>query len=365
MTTSEDLERRVRLAFEEAAAGMDVDPEGGAAGVAARVATRRRRSRRVAALAALGAVAVIAAGLAVVERSGPDESGPSGLVPAVSPRPDQPTGRPYLLDVDSGAITSLPAEVVPPLSGNSVSYALSPDGEWLAWASRALRPTGASGSSGGLVRLDGTERIALPVTPVEGLAGVVWSPDADRVAYQVNDGSPLALGRIEVFDLATRETRVLVRPALRHANFWSLVYDFTADGRALVYDLPRDPTSETRWDIWTVPVAGGEPRRILEDARAPEPLPDGSGLAFVEPTRGSWAGQAVRLHTGATAPNRVVVVGRVGIGWAHASPDSERIAYTDLGTWVVGVHTGVADRVTRDDLHGWVDDHTLLVSTSP
>src|SRR5918996_1237556 len=57
-------------------------------------------------------------------------------------------------------------------------------------------------------------------------------------------------------------------------------------GGSLYYTSP-DRTS-TRWDLWSVPVAGGEPTLVVRNASMGVYAPDGQTLAYLDSPRGGW-----------------------------------------------------------------------------
>ena len=91
----------------------------------------------------------------------------------------------------------------------------------------------------------------------------------------------------------------------------------------------RAPRSWTRaWDVWEVPVAGGEPTRLFENADAPQYLADGR-IAFIRD--GSGDDTPDTLLAAAPGGEPEVLVEYEAEDGTAASPDGTRIAYVDDG----------------------------------
>ncbi len=125
-----------------------------------------------------------------------------------------------------------------------------------AW--RLLRPTPEATWSG--VRLGGPE---IAMTPRV-------SPDGGTLAFlaMVDNNTQVAVMKPE-----SGNWRVLTHKA--DAGYVNEVA-WSADGDRLYYDRGAD----VPMGVFTVPVLGGEERLVLEDAREPAPLPDGSLLVL-------------------------------------------------------------------------------------
>ena len=121
------------------------------------------------------------------------------------------------------------------------------------------------------------------------------------------------------------------------------------DGSALAFVSSRDG----REGIWRIHHLGGEPSRLLADARDPAVSPDGRHLAFTRnaPSGHTRIGVAV---IGSPETARLVTGDRDGDPlWDHRfpawSPDGRWLCYSDvLDLWIVGADGGPARRLTRD-----------------
>ncbi|HZL86344.1 MAG TPA: hypothetical protein VFD07_13300 [Candidatus Krumholzibacteria bacterium] len=109
-----------------------------------------------------------------------------------------------------------------------------------------------------------------------------WSPDGLQIAYE-------GCGGICMMP-ATGGTPAPSAPGISPA--WS------PDGQWLAYATPHGGQR----DIWIVPVSGGEPRALTQDAAAddePAWSPDGRFIAFGSDRSGDWEVWVVRVEDGA------------------------------------------------------------------
>jgi Tol biopolymer transport system component len=141
---------------------------------------------------------------------------------------------------------------------------------------------------------------------------------------------------------------------------------FSPDGQSVIFHLARDSSSTTKFDVWSVPVTGGEPTLVLANAFFPMVLPDGEGIAVVKPSGFDLSGGRI-LITGEPVPGppRTLVEANVAIAFPTISPDGSGIAYQDGGSiYVVDVSTGESSKVADGnyDNAAWLDDDTLIVT---
>jgi hypothetical protein len=120
--------------------------------------------------------------------------------------------------------------------------------------------------------------------------------------------------------------------------------------------------------VWSVPVTGGEPTLILQDACFPMDIPtegpEGSQIAFLQPNPDIPTGTGVMIGRpiGDSEFRQTVVEANDEIWWPAMSPDGSRIAYQDLGSiYVVELQTGERSAVATGGEADWLDDDTLIV----
>jgi Tol biopolymer transport system component len=350
-----DIERLVREALQHHEAEVPMPDPLEAHPVAVR--TRRRQVLNllgagvVALLIALGA----AGGLGSLLRT-------DGRRPSMEPAPTP--SRPFFLDLRTGARSLVPKTLVPQLAGFrvQVTYSASPDGTRLAYSS-CINIACSGEDVMGIGSIDGTGARTLRVPA--GLNGFLprWSPDGSELVYQLRDGASDEIGNLFVQDVSSGRRTQLTDLGLTRAGSWFLAARFSPDGRNVIFHLPRGEGAVPvhGWDVWSVPVAGGEPTLVLRDAMFPEYFPGGEAIVFVEPSPGASTLQiadadgSTRSLAEASSPD--------GIWWPAISPDGTRIAYRDGGSiYVVDVATGASTWVADGDNAEWLGRETLIVA---
>lgn len=309
---------------------------------------RTARNRKVGAFAVAGAIVVAAAVVLVVA----NRPGSEGAVPIGEPSPTETADLPdrFFLDLRSGTATPLP-EGIP----QGVVYAASPDGTMVA-----TDPCCTSDDPVWVSNVDGTNARRLTPDDVDGY-GPGWSPDGSMIVYQGRDGATLELGNLFVVDVATGRTTRATDLEPRNYGWWFLSPSFTPDGESILFQLPRGPDGpRQRWDLWVVPVTGGEPTLVRRNASMGAYSPAGDTLAFLEPAGGEWTSPTLLLADADGDP-RVIAEG-LQIDWPRWSPDGTRIAYSDRGEiFVVDVASGESTKVADGESAEWLDDDTLII----
>lgn len=181
--------------------------------------------------------------------------------------------------------------------------------------------------------------------------------------YQRRDGATLELGNLVVVDVATGDTTRVTNLDLATYGWWFLSPNFSPDGETIVFHMPRGPDDEvnTRWDVWSVPVAGGEPTLVLRDASMGVYSPNGEALAYLDSPRGYWASSRLMIANADGSDPRVLVQGD-RIEFPRWSPDGTKIAYTASdGIHVVDVAAGETSLVSTGDRADWFDEDTLVI----
>ncbi|HEY7626361.1 MAG TPA: BMP family ABC transporter substrate-binding protein, partial [Ilumatobacteraceae bacterium] len=269
-------------------------------------------------------------------------------LPATEPPTAPP---PFLLDVGTGATTPLARN----LAGGS-DYAVSPDGRRLARGTCCSENDVLTISN-----LDGTDEHVLQAPDGLNYYGAQWSPDGTQLVYQARNGAGDDVGNLFVQDLSTGRVAQITDLELNTATWWWLAPSFSPDGRNVIFQLPRDSSDNTKWDVWSVPVTGGEPTIVQQDAAVPMYFPDGRTIAFTEISSGGELSRAIFIAD-ARGSRRTLVTANQSIWVPTMSPDGSRIAYGDGGSiYVVDVSTGVLAEVATGDFPEWVDDDTLIV----
>jgi Tol biopolymer transport system component len=295
---------------------------------------------------------------------GDDEGGVSGDTPtggaAAETGPNTAASVPFLLDLATGEETPLPENLV---GNNTCGYLPSPDGTRVAYQTCGGGVYGSPEDVSTVANIDGTDVRTLEVP--EGLNAYVraWSPDGTRVAYQLRSGGTRwDVGNLFVHDLSSGEQTQLTHLELTSAPWYQLNMSFTPDGQSVVFHLPRSSSMETEWDVWSVPVTGGEPTLMLRNAAFPSYFPDGKHIAFVVPGTSAFDGHIIAIAN-EQGSRRTLVEVEPGYRWPSVSPDGSRIAYqVDGSIYVVDVSTGGPAAVGAEGYPEWLDDDTLIVT---
>ncbi|HEX9109450.1 MAG TPA: hypothetical protein VF832_19550, partial [Longimicrobiales bacterium] len=202
--------------------------------------------------------------------------------------------------------------------GNSSAPAWSPDGRTIAFVS-----TRGSAPQVYLMPASGGEARVL-TSQAEGVSGpLVWSRDGQKLLFASEvwpEGDALAT-RLKALDASGSTARVYDELMYRHWDSWEdgkrshvfvvdvaggaardltpgaydtppialegfRDYDLSPDGRELAFTRNTDvPTAVgTGNDIWTVPLAGGEPKLVTPSKandNSPQYSPDGRYLAYI------------------------------------------------------------------------------------
>lgn len=308
----------------------------------------------------VGAFAVAAAiGLAAVACRPGTGDGQHAATPAEEPQTVAPgvASGPFFLDLRTGEMTPLAENLA-----GGYAYEASPDGRTLVFG---------SSDGGGCVEpdvtvanIDGTDARSLESPEGLTICAARWSPNGTQLVYQERNGAnPSSVGNLFVQDLSSGRRTQITDLELTRAWWWFLSPSFSPDGRNVIFHLPRGSSEITKWDVWSVPVTGGELTLVLRNAAFPRYFPDGKEIAFVLPTTSNFGGHSIAIASADGRGSRRTLVEANGIWWPTMSPEGSRIAYQDGSSiYVVDVSTGESSRVADGNLAEWLDDDTLIVS---
>lgn len=321
------------------------------------------RNKKVGVFALAAAIVLVAVVWIVGIRGGEDTTTPADESGTTAP--DRGSG-PFFLDLRTGEKTPPPDALVPEGVGDGVEvvYSVSPDGTRIAY-NTCHRGECSVADEMAVADIDGSN--ARSVRLPEGLNGYAphWSPDGTKIVYQLRNGASdgLDLGNLFVQDLSSGQTKQLTDLELSTAGWWYMGPTFTPDGQSVIFHLARDSSGTTKFDVWSVPVKGGEPTLVLRNAFFPMVLPDGE-VAFVRPSGVDLSGGRISIAD-AEGSRRTLVEANVAIEFPTMSPDGSGIAYQDGGfIYVVDVSTGESSKVADGDYFNaaWLDDDTLIVT---
>jgi Tol biopolymer transport system component len=306
-----------------------------------------RRRRRIGAFAVAAAIGVAAVALVLVSNQSQDASTPADEVPTIA----SPAGssEALLLDLRTGDTTLLPEAL-----RGADDYQVSPDGTMFAYT-RSDRLYVAD--------VDGAGVHEVPTGALEP-NGPSWSPNGSLLVYQGIARDP-NVGDLFVVDLSTDEVRRITDLEPRTAWWWYKP-SFTPDGETILFHFPRPSDAGTRWDLWSVPVAGGEPTLVRRDAAEGVYAPDGRTLAYLDAPRveddEGWTSSLWLADMDGSDPRLLVDGDFHSIRW---SPDGTKIAFSGgKEILVVDVATGESSNVADGGIADWLDDNTLVVSAA-
>ncbi|MBU2689998.1 MAG: DPP IV N-terminal domain-containing protein [Candidatus Eisenbacteria bacterium] len=214
----------------------------------------------------------------------------------------------------------------------------SPTGERIAFYSG--RVSGYNGTN--IVNVE-TRELGHITTDPPADSRIAWSPDGTKIAYSGRDpgnGSGIWVVSAE----GGRATRITPDPS----NTYGFVLAWSPDGEMIAYSSPGDEEDGDR-DIWVIPAAGGQPRRIayyVGDEVQPTWSPDGKWIAYTRVLGGNYdiwmiavdGGQAVRLTTDPAQD--------VQPAW---SPDGSRIAFSSNRSGNSNIWTLQVDPLRTDE----------------
>ncbi len=322
----------------------------------------------------------------------------SGL--AASPRSASPTGgatpnaesitnqpvsnRVYF--TDGGDLWQIPVsggDAAPVLTGHSIlAYAPSPDGEQIAVIYTTGDPEQEHLAD---FRADGTSVIDVALKQPDGgnssqtgdIQSIAWSPTGDRVAVARQDGSIATVTNDGTI------TQIVAPDPDRFPGELSI----SPDGQTLLYLDPALPDHDT--SLFTISMSGGSPKQlVVGDGSADSVLeaswlPDGSGIAYIQPAASSPAGTGdvftVDVRTGASdlAVPSSQFAPVAGVGAMAFSRDGRWAAVTVYvpgengsgfgGLWLLNRETNATRQVPIDDdltvTDLWWASGTLLYRT--
>jgi len=295
--------------------------------------------------------------------SGPATTAVSSPSPAISiPSPALgPAGS--MVDLNTHKVTPLPDSI---RSAGASYYAVSPDHTKIAFSTccTANDPLYVANIDGTGIRV---------LTPAGRNAyGAQWSPDGSRIVYQQTDDTK-KLGNLFLVDVATGRQRQLTHfDQSRGWNWWFTYPSFAVTGNYILYQLPTNKAGNTTWNLWIVPITGGQPTLAARNAgwggMAYTTASIRRDYAYLAPMNASdFSGGGLWLDSWdlrSVRPREMVKGGH--LSWPRWSPDGTRISYSDGGSvYVLNVTTGETTKVARGSNAEWFDDHTLIIGFGP
>lgn len=355
----DDLGRTLRALLLEEADAMQIDVHHPAQRLQREMAQLDRKRRLgVTAAAVLAAAVAVVVGFASLTDPDPKAVTPLGPTGSVDPSVEW-----FLVDVDTGEQRLAHGWLSNP-TGSFGTYDFSPDGSRVVWCDCPQTIYGTDADRLMLANADGSDPVEVPAPA--GLNAYVydWSPDGTKLLVRFRNANTSDLGNLFVHDLATGHNTRLTN-VQHESGSQATSAEFSADGQTVLYDQIRRSSSDAagtgEFDVWSIPVTGGEPTLVVQNAVHAHYLADGETIAYVQPVSNSYDGHQIRLFTPEGEKQTIVTTDEPL--WAlWISPDRTRLAYYDRGaTYVIPATGGTAAKVS-DDYGAWLDDRTILVN---
>ena len=231
------------------------------------------RNRRVSAFAMVLALVAAAVAAYALARGDTREVPANGATISIGAG----AGPGTMIDLRTGGVTQLPSSI----ATSGTYFAGSPDHTAVAYSTCCNPPEPLF-----MANVDGTQVRQISAIGQDAF-GAQWSPDGSMLVYQQRDGSTQRLGNLFVQDVATgQRTQVTNFDQTQPWGWWFTFPSFAPDGRSILFQLPRGDPSNPIWDLWSVPVAGGEQTLVRRNAGWGGYSPDGKWLAYLSPVDG-------------------------------------------------------------------------------
>jgi hypothetical protein len=310
---------------------------------------RRMRNRKVGAyvvVAGIAAVSVIA--FAAVQGGRNDTTVPGTDAPPSAAAPGVTTHD--YLDIATGERSPVAAELP-----EAALPEVSPNGEAIAYN------TCCDDDAIFVANLDGSGTEMITPKKLDGY-GPTWIDD-ETILFQGRPEGTSEMGALYVADLSGDDLTKVVDLPNGEKGAWIVISDVSPDATTVVYHLPRGDLEHEKWDLWTAPLAGGEPTLLRRNAGSPQYAPDGSIVFLGHPV--PFHGDGVWIMDADGSDARPIVQERgTQFTWPRVSPDGTQVAYGHDGEVEVAALDGTGSGESTGefaDEPAWFGNATLIV----
>jgi Tol biopolymer transport system component len=216
-----------------------------------------------------------------------------------------------------------------------------------------------------VANLDGSGAEIITPEKLDGYAPT-WI-DNERILFQGRPEGTIELGDLYVADLSTGEVTMVTDLPDERNGAWIVISDVSPDGTTVLFHLPRGKGDNVGYDLWTAPLAGGEPTLLRENAGYAQYAADGR-IVFLDHAV-PFHGDAIWIMNGDGSNARPIVEKRGDIFTSpRVSPDGTTVAYGHDGEAEILVIDGCCATGGRGDPTGelseepaWFGNDTLIV----
>ena len=314
---------------------------------------RRMRNRKIGAYVVVAAIVAVG-GFAVVSTQQGDAD---GRQPAGTTSPSSASGpimtSNWYLDIATGERLPVAANL---FAANLLE--VSPSREAVVYN------TCCDDDSIFVANLDGSAAEVITPEKLDGY-GPTWIDD-ERILFQGRPEGTIELGDLYVADLSTGEVTMVTDLPDERNESWIVISDVSPDGTTVLFHLPRG-TEDTEYDLWTAPLAGGEPTLLRKNAGYAQYAADGSIVFLDHPV--PYHGDGIWIMDGDGSNARPIVKSRGDVfAWPRVSPDGKHVAYSHDGeAEIVAIDgccaTGGSGETTGESSEepAWFGNDTLII----
>ena len=315
---------------------------------------RRVRNRKIGTYAVVAAMVAVG-GFAIVSTQQGDTDVRQPAAPtSPSSAPGSNVTTHWYVDIATGERSPVAVNL-----GAARLLEISPNGEAVAYN------TCCDDDALFVANLDGSGAEIITPDELDGY-GPTWIDD-ERILFQGRPERTMQLGDLYVADLSTGEvTMVTDLPDERNGS-WIVISDVSPDGTTVLFHLPRETAGDTAYDLWTAPLAGGEPTLLRKNAGYAQYAADGSIVFLDHPV--PFHGDAIWIMDGDGSDARPIVQGRGDfLSWPRVSPDGKLVVYgRDGEAEIIAIDgccgTGGSGQKTGEfsDEPAWFGNDTLII----